>query len=746
MRAKVFLFCKNRLLAFAIAVMVVLFMTTACAERSARSFTEDADISTDSGETVLEPEMVMEVPELIPEHPPSAAGLREPILLVGTNQFIRDRKALPAAAEVLPGGRVTLNFVGAGLSEVIQAVLGDILGLNFVIDPAVSGQVTVQTARPVNREDLLATFETLLRLNGAAIVPGEGFYKIVPADQAARLGAPLSTGRNESSGMPGFGLRVVPLEFVSASEIQSILEPVAPSGGVVRVDETRNVVVLAGTRSELRAMLELVEVFDVDWMRGMSFGLFPVQYTDAAELANELSLVFTEEIAGGSSGLVRFAPVDRLNAILVVSRRSEYLAQAEDWINRLDLSGETTERRVFVYQVKNGKAEDLAQILGDIFSQGTTALAGYRPETVAPSLEPIEIPAQKAGFAAELARDAIQRDQGQSAETEPYAPSPTRPSPKPAGKDAAPAYRDPIGPASELRFIPDRANNALVILATPAEYRMIEGTLRKLDVVPLQVLIEATIAEVTLNDDLRYGVQWFFQTGKTSNFNLSTIADSAPALSSAGFSYLFTSPSADVQAALDLLSEVSRVKVISSPTLMVLGNQTAQLQVGDEVPVLTRSSTSTIDPDAPIVNEIEYRDTGVILTVSPRVNPGGLVIMDIDQEASDVAETRVGATESPTIQQRRFSSTVAVQSGQSIALGGLIRDDWTKSNTGIPVLSQIPVLGLLFGRTDDLIERQELIVIITPRVVGNSEEAAQVTRELRVRMKGLEKWPRIGPL
>jgi general secretion pathway protein D len=292
-------------------------------------------------------------------------------------------------------------------------------------------------------------------------------------------------------------------------------------------------------------------------------------------------------------------------------------------------------------------------------------------------------------------------------------------------------------PAQERRpgiqIVPDLRNNALVISASPEEYRQIESALRQLDVTPMQVMIEATIAEVTLTDQLRYGLQWFFHTGD-SNFTFSPLSTGAVAPIFPGFNYALTS--ANAQVILNALTQITDVKVISSPQLMVLNNETARLQIGDEVPIITQQVQST-EALAPVVNSIEYRDTGVILNVSPRVNAGGLVVLDIVQEVSDVVTTTTSTLDTPTIQQRQIKSTVAVQSGESVALGGLIRDGSTKGVTGLPIVSEIPVLGNLFKNTTDTQRRTELLVLITPRVAASRQDSREITEELRSRVRAL---------
>ena len=456
-------------------------------------------------------------------------------------------------------------------------------------------------------------------------------------------------------------------------------------------------------------------------------------------------MVFGKGADNPLAGVVRFAPIERLNAVLVISPQPAYLEQAQTWVERLDRGEDTDAPRIYVYHVENGRAEDLAVVLGQLFESGPV-VAQSRPEpALAPGLSPAALrqsavtpqlapqPGQAAGTTTGAADTA--------AESRP----PRRPTPGAApGRRVTAALGEAVAELSRSaerpRIIADDVNNALVIMATPAQYRMIRATLKQLDIVPLQVLIEATIAEVSLTDDLRYGLQWFFNDANsfgegTSQYTLSTMATGEVLPFFPGFNYFFIDT--DIQVTLNALKEVTDLKVISSPQLMVLDNQTATLQVGDQVPIATQSAVSVTDPEAPIVNSIQFRDTGVILEVTPRVNASGLVVMDILQEVSDVVATDTSAIDSPTIQQRKIKTTVAVHSGQTIALGGLIRDIHVVGTTGVPLLSEIPYLGNLFKTTSDLTDRTELLVLITPRVVRDRNEAAAVTDELRKRLRAL---------
>jgi len=640
----------------------------------------------------------------------------EVVLLQGTDSYVNTRTAAGEVVADVQAGDVTLNFVNADIRQVVQRVLGEIMGLNYVIDPTVSGTITVETPRPVARESLLPLLESVLRSNGAVIVQEGDLYRVMKWENAARIPSPVWLDDQRTAGIGGYGVQVVPLQHVAAKEMAKALEPFAPEGSILQADSSRNLLVIAGTEEERGALTDAIALFDVDWIAGMSFGLFPLESVDPETLVEELQFIFGEGLDTPIEGLIRFAPVKRINAVLVIASRSNYLRQAAQWIEKLDQSTQSGGQRLYVYNVENFRAAELAEVLNELLGNRTTSepLPELSPELDAVSLED----------------DVYEEDSSNfQEEAEPLEPDPSL-------KGGVADGQFPLASEDEVRVIALDASNSLVILATPRDYKLIEQALEQLDVTPLQVLIEATIAEVTLNDNLRYGVQWFFDSGR-SEFSLSEVATGAASQTFPGFSYLFR-PVTDVRTVLNALSEVTNVNVISSPQLMVLDNQSAELQVGDEVPVATQSAVSVSDSNAPIVNSIEFRDTGVLLEVTPRVSRGGLVLMDISQEVSSVVETTTSGIDSPTIQQRRISSTVAISSGETVTLGGLIRDYYNNSSAGVPVLSEIPILGNLFSTKTKNDQRTELLVLLTPRVVRDATEAREVTDELRGRLRAVE--------
>jgi general secretion pathway protein D len=688
-------------------------------------------------------------PAVIDQPPSDTAGVPT---LSGPELYPGAGMSVQAAAQTNPvtsstSGDITLNFVNADIREVVDTVLGKTLKLSFVIDPRVQGVTTLRTTRPVPRDQVIGVLEDVLAMNGVALVDSGGLYKIVPIEDAAT--APeIMSGAEPMRVERGFGLHVIPLKYASAAALREVVEAFVPPGRVLRVDPARNLVVFVGTSPEAKDIEDLVATFDVDWMAGMSFGLFPLRVADPESMAAELERIFQQQEGGALAGVVHFLPIKRLSAVLVITTQAAYLTDAKQWIARLDRGQEGDQRKLYVYYVQNGRAAELADVLGQVFGiQTGTAAREERPE-LAPGLTPTNL---GGGFGdtgmgnSGLGNTGQSNTPGLSSSTYPprqggFGSSGTTgstPRRSLAGTGESATGGGALAPTegaaqSGVRIVADARNNALVVYATPAEYATINEALEKLDIVPLQVMIEATIAEVTLNDTLKYGVEWFFKSGN-NNFSFSRLATGLVTSAFPGFSYLFAGD--DARVAINLLATVTDVKVISSPQLMVLDNEAARLQVGDQVPILSR--TSQIGDSGDVISEVEYRDTGVILDIIPRVNAGGLVVLDIVQEVSDVATTTTSAIDSPTIQERQIASTVAINSGETVALGGLIRDTNDNSQNGIPVLMDIPVLGNLFKTTSDAVRRTELIVLLTPRVIRDRQDARTVTDDLRKRLRAL---------
>lgn len=618
----------------------------------------------------------------------------------------------PAAAS--DGGYV-LNFEAVEIRDVVKAVLADMLGIAYVIDPAVQGTLTLHTARPLPREAVLPAFEEALKLSGVALVAGAVGYQVLPLQGAARL-APV--GGRRGAGV-GYRVVLVPLRYAAAADIQRVLEPIVPAGTVAQADPERNILMLAGTEADVSRAQRTISLFDVDWLRSLSYGLFPLQYTPAKTVATDL-----EAVVGGKgplAGRVRITAIEHLNAILVAAPRLADVTATRTWIERFDRGRDQTTPRLFVYRVQNGRAQDLARTLTASLGRpgaGAGGSTSQPPDDAPPTPDGIGSPAPATRL----------RTAGGGGLAQAPGPIPSVLLGNIPGGDSAAQPGSP----GDMRITADESNNALLIVTTPERYQQVEAALGQLDIVPLQVMLEASIAEVNLTNQLRYGIQYYFRSGNVSGL-ASGVAAASLGPSTGGLS-LAILKGADIGAVLDLLSSITRIRVISAPKLVVLNNRTASLQVGDQVPIATASAVGVVTNNAPIVNTIQLLDTGIILRITPRVNQSGLVLLDLAQEVSASVPTSSSGINSPTIQQRRVTTSVAVQDGQTVAIGGLIRDSRNRGRTGIPLLKDLPGVGFLFGQTNDQVDRTELIVLITPHVIRDAQGADAATDELRAKL------------
>jgi general secretion pathway protein D len=649
-------------------------------------------------------------------------------LFTGTGQLVATHEppkdAVPMATSE---NGIQLAFSEVEINQVVASVLGEALGLNYSIDPAVKGTMSLRSSRPLSTNELLPALESALRVQDLAIVKVKDTYHVVPVKDAPRRVTSINPPSDRKE--PGFTIEVVSLQFTSAVEMEKLLQPFAPPGGVMKVDEARNLLVLAGSSQEMDTMLDVVQTFDVDWLAGMSYGVFSLNYVDAKTVETELSAILSDP-KSPLNGVIRLVPLPRLNSILAITPQPKYLQTVETWIKRLDIGGTSAGRRIYVYDVQNGRAEDLSRSLNHILSLPTGGDDAPQTHTGSVTSSGSGQFSFSGGSGSSIGSSTgYNTGSGASSTTASGYPSSSSPLESYSTMSAAGTGQSGSAKAGDLRIVANNDSNSLMILATPAEFSVIEAALQRLDAPSRQVLIEASLAEVTLTDEMRYGVQWSY-SGKHGPVTLSDSASGAIEQSFPGLSFLFTG-STSISAVLNALEAVTKVRVISSPKLVTLNNHEAQLQVGDSVPITTQTSVSTSNSDAPVVNSVQMRDTGVILQVTPRVNKNGLVQLDISQEVSNSTPTTTSNIDSPTIQERKLSSTVVVKNGDTVALGGLITESVSQSRSGVPLLSKIPLLGALFRDTDDTKSRTELILLITPRVMRDDSEFQSVMTDLK---------------
>lgn len=709
----------------------------------------------------------------------------EPRYIIGNDRVIAPAKPVVA----VQGAPLSFNFEEAPVAEVVRTILGDILKTDYVLHPPLSGTVTLATRTPIAPDQAVFLLESSLQANGLAMLrDARGTYHVGRPDALRSIGGSV---RQVGNGPlpPGSGAIIVPLQYIGASEMASILRPMMPPDAVVRVDNVRNLLILSGTRTQAEGWLDLVNTFDIDLLKGMSVGVFPLKHASIKEVETALRLVSgggaasPTPSAGGAVatgtpgaaqanaasaaqamlgegnplfGALRIMPIERLNSILVVTPRAAYLEEARRWIEKLDQPSDNgSEPQLFIYQVQNVNAKHLASVLSGIFG-GQTGNSNVANSGVAP------------GFGSATGSSFGQQQSGGVSSTFGSGGSSYSGGSGSSGRSAGSMGSGLSGGSAtsafgnrgtnsqgtqqqgtlsanlgSVRVMADELNNSVLIWGTRSEYSKIEAALKRLDLPPTQVLIEASIIEVTLTDELRYGLQWAFNNSRNGYTGQGLVSGLSPSNVSSdallggvgrGFSYILSSANGP-QVVLNALADKSLLKVLSSPSLMVLDNHTASINVGNQEPVTSDITTSSINNNT--TTSVQYKDTGVNLVVTPSVNSGNIVNMQVDQTVTDLGERRAQANNQPAFLQRQISSKVAVRSGETIVLGGLIKDNSTTGKGGIPLLQDIPVVGNLFGTNSKTSNRTELLVVLTPRVVRTDIDIREVSEDLRDRMKGL---------
>ncbi|RYF91018.1 MAG: type II secretion system protein GspD [Caulobacteraceae bacterium] len=564
--------------------------------------------------------------------------------------------------------RIPINVLmdRAPIPAAVEAVLGDVLNRPFRIDPQVTGEVSFRLTGEMTESDILVSLDQALRGANAALVASPGgSIAIVPAANVPAFSV-LPDGSSQQRTFFAGGTAIYRARNVSATEMVRVLTPIAEGRAQVRADAVREYVYISGDPGTVNSLVRTAELFDVDWLRGNSFQYYPLKYAGAKAVADDVRRLY-----GGAEGpigtQVDMIDIERLNAIIVIAKSPALLDQTMKWIERLDQPASPSEQRIRVVPLSNIKAEDLVKVIGGFFGAVTPPPGGLAGQSGAAS--------------------------------------------SPSGGQVT----------------ADPRSNSIILYATDAEYQNLLQVVRRLDVSPPQILIEGTVAEVRLNDKLNLGVQWFLQNNPDFTGGFATVGNGNLALTFPGLSLQYLGP--DFKVVINALQSVTDVEVVSTPRLLVLANETATLQVGDQVPIITQTATGDQQTSL-TVNSVNYRDTGVLLTVTPRVGEGGRIFIDIEQEVSDVSETTTSDINSPTIAQRKFRTQIAVDNGQVIALGGLIRTSRTKGDSGIPLLSQAPLIGGLFRERANVKGRTELVVFLKATLVRNRDDADRVTKDI----------------
>ncbi|MDX1554776.1 MAG: type II secretion system secretin GspD [Xanthomonadales bacterium] len=717
-----------------LVVMVIVAIAAACTTqtRTIRPHSTGKTIRTTSAEPPKSDTVIA-----ADEDADSSQGIDEIEIYGGTGVFLDEEAAAARSKVVSEDGEIVLNFEGESIQSVVNTILGEVLQETFVIGPGVSGEVTFSTSKPVSKDQLLPILELLLQWNGATLVFTEGRYHVLPVNDAIPGHLVPEIGSPEL--VRGYEVRGVPLKYISATEMEKILQPYVRDGAIVQVDQMRSMIFLAGTREELRNYMRTVQIFDVDWLEGMSVGIYPLRTVDVESIIGELEGIFGAEGESPLAGMFRFVPLERLGSVMVITYQEEYLTKAEEWIKVLDRGAAGSGKQLFVYRVKNLEAPVLAGYLTELFGgEGGQTTSNQPRGTLAPGLEAVTV-----GTVGDFNESRLgagggsgQGAQGQSGTM---------------GGDAGGAsvinFDD-----GDIRITSVLETNSLLIQSTQSQYNSILAAIERIDIQPLQVLIESQVLDVELSEELQFGVSWFlannidvlpidgavgterildtveFGSGTESGFNF---LGTASQLKNGGTTF--------IQATIAALDNITDVRSLAAPSLLVRNNATATITVGTQVPVQSSSiSTGTNN----VVSSAQYVSTGVTLTVTPRINPGGLVYMDITQDVSrpGARDPDISTSGNPPINNKSVTSQVAVQSGQTVFLGGLISEQESLGRSGVPFLHRVPVVGALFGSRSSSRARSETLVMLTPTVIESDVDLQEISQQLE------QEFSRVPPL
>lgn len=666
-------------------------------------------------------------------------------LYPGTNRYVANSSSKTKRVSPSGKGSYSLNFDEADLGEVAKVVLSDILGESYVLSPKVTGKVTLQTTEPLTKEELLPTLEMVLRMNNAALVKDGRIYHIEPTADA------LFTS-DLSVRAAGYQTRVIPIKNVAVKDIADIIKPLVHDKTILNVDDKRNILVAAGSADEIARVMDMIYTFDIDLLKGRSFGLFPLAHVDPETIIEELEGIFYQKGKGDDSEFFKFMPIARLNSVLAVTRQAHYLTDIEDWIYRLDKANTASGGGVNVYKVQHVDAGELADTLNDIFTDGKSqsksakVAPGEKAESISNQQEPFGSGSSSSGLDSSSGSSSSPSESNTSMSGNLGIFAANQIEEKAALGDSANGSIK-VSNVGKVKIIADEPNNSVIIVASAQDYEVILPVIEQLDVMPLQVLIDATVVQVTLTDELKYGISWYLREGNSQTL-LNSAATIAGAVSTGGLSTFYNAGS--VKALLTAEAKLDNVNIISSPSLMVLNNQKARINVGDQVPISTGSTAVPLAGGTPTFaqsNTIQYKDTGVTLEVTPRVNANGLVIMKLKQIVSNVVQNTLAENktdtatqqQSPTISKKEIASSVAVADGETIVLGGLISDTVTDNKNGVPFFYQLPIIGSLFGATSKNDTKTELVILITPRVVKSKQDSRVISNEFKRKLTNIYK-------
>ena len=572
--------------------------------------------------------------------------------------------------------------------------LANALDITIVLDPSIDNRISIRTSadRPLQRDDIWPLIRLLTRDAGVLLEQVGNIYNArrVPSALPAEI---LSAGSIVDSGAAEV-MQVTPLTYVASEAVVQAIEPLlAPEGSVSQLGN-RDLLIITGSEYQLQRVNQLLMLIDADPFANQGIHLYQLSNANAVEVAEELSDILL--LIEGPSPSYQVRGIERINSILVTAPASRGFEEISRWVQLLDADSQEQVEQLFMYRVKNLDALELADTLSDIFEDDDDRVFAQVDEDI--------------GEVSRFGALVGEGDQATSLDTEL------------AGQALAPQPANAAVSANlTVKIVADEATNSLLIRSTARDYRQLLTTISQLDVVPLQVMVNAVIAQITLTEDTRFGVDWsrIANDSIIDPISTSSATDFAPNLGGLMFTKGFIDGSARVEATLEAIAQNNEVRLLARPSLTVGNNQEGEIQIGAEVPV---EAGESISAGGLSTTNIQYRDTGIGLLIEPKINEDGVVNLIITQTLRSVDNSASGINNNPVFNNQEITTTVVVRDGDNIVLGGLIQTDVEALNTGVPLLNRLPAVGNLFSYQQENMERRELFIVLRPEIINLNEE------------------------
>ena len=599
-----------------------------------------------------------------------------------TLEFDGFQEVTPTSEQALVEDIVEFNYEQADLRLVLEE-LADALDISIVIDPTIDNKISIRTssARPLTQADIWPLIRLLTRDAGVVLNRVGNIYNARKISSA--LPVEIATPSTLGEGTAARILQITPLTFISTEAAVQVIEPLLAPDGMVRTLVGNGTLAISASESQLQRINELLFLVDADPFQNQGIHLYQLFNANAVEVAEELTEILL--LIEGTTPAYQVKGIERINGILVTAPAARGFEEISRWVQILDSDGQEQVEQLFHYQVNNLNAVELAETLSEVFEDGDNV-----PEIA------------NRGNGRNNRRDSVELVDGDNVVT-------------------SNSTSTIVSANLSVKIVADEATNSLLIRSTARDYRQLLTTINQLDAVPLQVMINAVIAQITLSEATKFGVDWsrIAADSAVNSISTNTSTSFAPQLGGLLFTKSFIDGASQVDATLQAIAINNDVQLLARPSLTVANNQEGDIQIGSQVPVEQGQSIGT---GGFATTNIQYRDTGIVLSITPQINNVGIVNLIIRQELSSVDGGATGVNNNPVFNNQEINTTVVVRNGENVVLGGLIQTDTENLNTGVPGLNRLPVLGRLFSYQQETVERRELFIVLRPEIINLNSE------------------------